>query len=197
VNQPVERSAETDLDEREIVIRARRGDEAAWLEIVALHQQGVFRMAYLKLGDGQEAEDVAQETFVRAFRKLDQFDPTRPLRPWLLGICANLCRNHWRAIARYLTAVRRWSRKRGTAAAAARPEPAGEADRLWSLIRKMDDNDQDVLHYRFFMELTVEEAADVMRVAPGTVKSRQHRAIKRLRGLIERHASEWLEDLQS
>lgn len=154
-------------------------------------------MAFLKLADEQEAEEVAQETFVRAFRRLGQFDEERALRPWLLAICVNLCRNRWRALGRYLAAIRRWSREReADAAQASDRSDAGDGELLWSLIRRMKDQDQDILYYRFFMDLTVEEAAEVIGVAPGTIKSRQHRAIERLRGLIQREAPDLLEGLE-
>lgn len=176
-----------------MVIRARRGDQAAWLEIVALHQQGVFRMAYLKLGEAAEAEDIAQDTFVRAFRKLHQFEPDRPLRPWLLGICVNLCRNRWRSLDRYKAAIRRWAQR-----VEIERESADHSDRfvsderLWQFIRRLRPSDQDVLYFRFFMDLTIEETASLLKVAAGTVKSRQHRALSRLRGLILSEAPEMM-----
>ena len=76
---------------------ARQGDETAWVELVRLHQEAVFRLAYLFLGDPDEAEDAAQETFIRAYRALGRFDTSRPLRPWLLQIVANLTRNRRRS----------------------------------------------------------------------------------------------------
>jgi RNA polymerase sigma-70 factor (ECF subfamily) len=88
------------VSELNLVNQARQGDEAAWSTLVAQHQEGVFRLAYLLLSDADEAKDVAQEAFIRAFRSLDRFDPTRPMRPWLLQITANLARNRRRAIGR-------------------------------------------------------------------------------------------------
>ena len=67
---------------------------AAWTTLVGQQQEAVFRLAYLLLGDADEAQDVAQEAFIRAFRALHRFDPARPLRPWLLSITANLVRQH-------------------------------------------------------------------------------------------------------
>jgi RNA polymerase sigma-70 factor (ECF subfamily) len=78
----------------ELIVRARAGNEAAWETLVRAHQQAVFRLAYLLLGNAHDAEDVTQEVFIRAFRALDRFDQDRPLRPWLLQITANQARNH-------------------------------------------------------------------------------------------------------
>jgi DNA-directed RNA polymerase specialized sigma24 family protein len=79
--------------EPDLIQEARQGDGAAWEALMRLHQQPVYRFAYLMLGDPDEAEDAAQETFIRAFRSLDRFDLSRPLRPWLLSIAANLSKN--------------------------------------------------------------------------------------------------------
>lgn len=158
--------------------------------IVRLHGEGVFRFAYLKVGDTQSAEDLAQEALVRAFRSLDRFDTARPLRPWLLSIVANLSRNELRARARYRRAVRRWI---GEFRLSGRSDPdpgvgPDDSRSLWRAIRKLPARDQDVLYLRYFMDLSVQETAQVIQTAPGTVKSRTHRALGRLRGFLQRHA---------
>ena len=98
------------LDDADIVRLACQGDEIAWEALVRAHQTPVFRLAYLLLGSADEAEDVAQETFIRAYRSLGRFDTSRPLRPWLFKIAANLARNQRRSMGRYLAAVGRCSR---------------------------------------------------------------------------------------
>jgi RNA polymerase sigma-70 factor, ECF subfamily len=65
---------------------------------VQTQQQALFRLAYLMLGDAADAEDVAQEALIRAYRAIDRFDPQRPVKPWLLTITANLARNRGRAL---------------------------------------------------------------------------------------------------
>src|SRR5215207_6718744 len=96
--------------EHELIARARQGDEAAYTVLVTQHQEAIFRHAYLLLGDAGDADDVAQETFIHAFRALHRFDTTRPMRPWLLSITTNLSRNRWRSISRYLAMVTRMGR---------------------------------------------------------------------------------------
>src|SRR5689334_7811726 len=100
----------TEAHETDWVRRARQGDETAWELLVREHQQAIFRLAYLMLGDASDAEDVAQETFMRAFRALDRFDTSRAARPWLLSIAANLARNRRRSLGRYLQALTRAAR---------------------------------------------------------------------------------------
>jgi len=181
-------SGEIRLNDARLIDRARHGDQAAWLDLVSQHQEGVFRFAYLKLGDPAEAQDVAQETFIRAYKHLNGFDAERPLRPWLLTICANLARNQQRSTGRYWRALRRWLEERSFERQLG-PKDLGQAarlaDRLWRVIGAMAGVDQDVLYYRYFLGLSVSEAAQVLGVAEGTVKSRQHRALERLRQAIE------------
>jgi len=81
-----------DIPDRESPVHGTRlnppraqGSQVAWSALVQEHQEGVFRLAYLLVGDPDEAEDIAQEAFIRAFRMLHRFDPVRPLRP---GCCA-------------------------------------------------------------------------------------------------------------
>src|SRR5205823_6207819 len=68
---------EAPLIEPDLINQARQGDDIAWEKLVRDHQEAVFRMAYLMLGDAQDAEDVAQETFVRSYRALHTFDAGR------------------------------------------------------------------------------------------------------------------------
>ncbi|MFN8405509.1 MAG: RNA polymerase sigma factor [Anaerolineales bacterium] len=95
------------MDESTLIRRAANGDAPAWEPLMIAHQQAVFRFAYLLLGDADDAEDIAQETFLRAWKHLKRFDSTRPLRPWLLSIAANLSSNRRRSVGRYVSALMR------------------------------------------------------------------------------------------
>jgi RNA polymerase sigma-70 factor (ECF subfamily) len=74
-------SREEHLEELSLIQRATKGEAAAWEPLMLAHQEPVFRFAYLFLGDPDDAEDVTQETFLRAWHNLKRFDPTRPLKP--------------------------------------------------------------------------------------------------------------------
>jgi RNA polymerase sigma-70 factor (ECF subfamily) len=171
----------------ELIQSARRGNETAWETLVLEHQQAILRLAYLMLGDASDAEDIAQEAFVRAFRALDTFDETRPVRPWLLSIAANLARNRRRSIGRYLQVLTRVVR--------GEPEPVTtigersaqqwEADTLWQAVRRLPAPDQEIIYLRFFLDLSEEESASTLAIAQGTVKSRLHRALGRLRKIVD------------
>jgi RNA polymerase sigma-70 factor (ECF subfamily) len=175
------------LLEPDLIASARQGEPAGWEALVQQHQTAVFRLAYLLLGDADDAQDVAQEAFIRAFGALERFDSTRPLRPWLLRITANLARNRRRSLGRYVAALQRALR--------AEPEPVLvveqatlqqiDAQQLWQAVRRLNPPDQEVVYLRYFLELPEAEMAAALDVAPGTVKSRLHRALKRLRAVVE------------
>lgn len=170
--------------------RVRQGDEAAWEAIVREHQEGVFRLAYLHLGDAAEAEDVTQRTFIRAFRNAHRFDAGRPLKPWLLSIGANLAKNRRRSLGRYWAALRRFGERvllpRSDGGRMTRAAFESQTDgELWQAIMQLSQSDREVIYLRFFLEMSVAESAQTLGVAQGTVKSRLHRALKRLREVIE------------
>jgi RNA polymerase sigma factor (sigma-70 family) len=173
------------LDEAALVRHALNGDAAAWESLVEIHQEAVFRLAYLLLGDPDDAKDIAQDSFLRAWRHLRTFDATRPLRPWLLGIAANLARNRRRSAGRYLTALMR----------AFREEPVSErieeqsarslqAHELWKAVQRLNVLDQQIVYLRYFLELPVAETAETLKIPEGTVKSRLSRALEKLRNII-------------
>jgi RNA polymerase sigma-70 factor (ECF subfamily) len=172
------------LEEADLIRRARAGDDAAYERLVRQYQEAVFRLAYLLLGSADDAEDTAQEVFIRAHRALNSFDESRPLRPWLLAITANTARNRRRAFGRYVAALRRLIVPEYSPSAEA--ESALEAQALWQAVKCLSEIDQEVIYLRYFLELSVNEAAEAMNVEPGTVKSRLSRALGRLRDVIER-----------
>lgn len=179
-------SGELGINETELVNSARQGSARAWEKLVHTHQEPIFRLAYLILGDEAEAQDVAQEAFVRAYLKLDHFDKQRPLRPWLLSITANLARNRWRSIGRYKAALKRlWRNEPPTTKR--REETSGqlEAQRLWQAVRRLRPKAQEIVYLRYFLELSEAETAAALEIPPGTAKSRLYRALKQLRSVIE------------
>ena len=189
------------MGDSELIGRARMGDGAAWESLVSAQQEAVFRLAYLLLGDAQEAEDVAQETFVRAFRALDRFDADRSssIRPWLLSIAANLSHNRRRSIGRYLAALGRFvqARPEQVSYIGERTAQQWEAETLWQAVKRLKPNEQEVVYMRYFLDLSEAEMASAMGVAPGTVKSRLHRALQRLRGVVDQEFPALREERQT
>ena len=176
-------------DDGELFARAQRGDAAAYEEIVHRYQQVAFRTAYVITGSAADAEDAAQEGFVKAYRALATFRPGAEPRPWLLRIVANEARNRVRSTGRRHKLELRLAEGYRPGGAAPSPEAAAVAaedrSRLLSLVNELSDEDRLVISSRYLLELSGEETAAALGIAEGTVKSRLSRALARLRARVE------------
>ena len=189
--RPAEDS-ETGADSAAIA-RARRGDTAAYEEIVQRYQQVAFRTAYVITGSAADAEDAAQEGFVKAYRALDRFRLGAELRPWLLRIVANEARNRARSAGRRERLELRVIEGFRPGDAAPSPEAVAVASderrRLLAMLNGLADEDRLVITSRYFLELSGEETAAALGIPEGTVKSRLSRALARLRARVEEAAN--------
>jgi RNA polymerase sigma factor (sigma-70 family) len=161
-----------------------RIDAAAYAELVRAHQAVAFRAAYLVTGSAAEAEDAAQDGFVKAWQALPRFREGAPFRPWLLAIVVNEARNRRRQAGRQAALALR----------ALDPEPArpdetvaerAEHERLLAAVAAMREEDRLVIGCRYFLDLSEEETAAALGIPRGTVKSRLARALARLREQME------------
>jgi len=148
------------------------------------HESLAFRTAFVITGDAAEAEDAAQEAFVKAYRSMRRFRPGAPFRPWLMTIVANEARNRRKAAGRRASLALR------AADEMVREDPISpEAsvvaeERRSELIRELEglrEEDRVVISCRYFLGLSEAETAAALGCAKGTVKSRTSRALGRLR----------------
>ena len=179
---------EPDAAEAVLVRRAQAGDASAYGELVTMHQGAAFRVAYLLLGSAADAEDAAQEGFVRAYLALARFRAGEPFRPWLLQVVGNEARNRRRALGRRAGVLDRAIRAvRGDAAAGIAPSPehvllAGESHaEVRAALGHLREEERLVVECRYLLELSEAETAAALGVPAGTVKSRLHRGLARLR----------------
>ena len=147
-----------------------------------LHQGIAFRTAYLVTRNAADAEDAAQDGFVKAYRALGRFRAGAPFRPWLLQIVGNEARNRGRSAGRRaaLDAAARRRRVLGGRGpvprghALPRRSAAASCSPRSTLLR---EEERLVLECRFFLDLSEEETAAALGIRRGTVKSRQSRAL--------------------
>jgi RNA polymerase sigma factor (sigma-70 family) len=169
--------------ERELALRAQRGDATAYEDLVRPHQEIAFRVAYIITRNAQDAEDATQDALVKAWRALARFRVDEPLRPWLLHIVANEARNRRRSAGRRERLLLRAAESSGEAAPS--PEDAVLArEQRGELLRALDelpDAAREVLACRYLLDLGEDETAAVLDIAVGTVKSRASRALERLK----------------
>jgi RNA polymerase sigma-70 factor (ECF subfamily) len=179
----------TDPEEGRLLTCAQAGDTVAFEQVVERYQRRVYGVAYRIVRRHDVADDVAQEAFIRAFRALASFDPSRPFGPWISRIATNLAINHVRSPE-------------------AREEelPEGHAETPSSaegpLDRVLDAEARAILHHaldllpaeqravfvlRAVEGLSYREIAESLRVSMGTVMSRLSRAREKLRAAVAPH----------
>lgn len=177
-------------DPPDLLERLRRGDARAFEELVIAHQHRVFGVALRMLGNAAEAEDVAQEVFLRAHRALAGFRGEARLSTWLYAIASRLC------LTRLGSGARRLGRLGDEALAGVADErtadPSAEAERselevaLQRAIGELDEERRIVVVLRDLEGLSYEEIAEALQLPIGTVRSRLHRARVDLRDKLER-----------
>ncbi len=178
------------LDESDLVERAKRGDTSAYEELVRTHQQLAFRTAYVITRNAEDAEEAAQDGFVKAYRALGRFRSGEPFRPWVLQIVANEAKNRRRSAARRAHLALRAAEESRSGGAVPSPETAlldaGRRDQLLAAINSLRDEERDVVACRFLLGLSEEETAAALSLPKGTVKSRTSRGLAHLREELER-----------
>ncbi|MGE5275246.1 MAG: RNA polymerase sigma factor [Verrucomicrobiota bacterium] len=176
------------LDERELVARAQRGDADAYEELVRAYQGIAFRTAYVLAGSAADAEEAAQDAFVKAYRALWRFRAGSPFKPWLLRIVANEARNRRRSAGRR-TALALRAAQMPSGEAAPSPEAAllgvERREQLIAALDRLGVADREAIACRYFLDLTEAETGAALGVRRGTVKSRLSRALERLRAELE------------
>jgi RNA polymerase sigma factor (sigma-70 family) len=181
-------TARADPDEAQLISRSRAGDRDAYGMLVARHQQVAFRCAHVVCGDAAEAQDAAQEGFLKAYGSLHRFREGAPFRPWLLTIVANEARNRRRSPGRREHLVTRvGGEEAGRHAPGADVAVLAGARRatLVAGLNALSPDHREVLVLRYLLDLSEQECAAVLGCRPGTVKSRHARALDRLRTVLE------------
>ena len=172
----------------ELIGLARDGDVQAYGELVERYRDLAFRIAYLITRSAADAEDAAQDAFVKAYYALHRFRQQESFRPWLLRIVSNEARNRVRSARRREGLALRlaeggspWDTGPSPEAAAAQRETQ---DALLGALAALREEDRLVIAYRYLLELSEAETAEILGARPGTVKSRLSRALGRLRGRL-------------
>lgn len=170
-------------DERALLIRCQRGDRSAFDPIVSHYMRRATAFALGWTGNQEDALDLSQEAFVRAYRSIRSFDATRPFFPWYHRILKNLCLNHLSRASRSHEVPLVDSE--GLQHDQCSPERLAEQAELhrlvWGALQRLDPDHREILILREFQHLSYAELATVLEIPRGTVMSRLHAARQRLR----------------
>jgi RNA polymerase sigma-70 factor (ECF subfamily) len=170
------------------------GDEAAWSVIVEAYSGRVFGLIRAQCGDADLAEEITQSTFCTVAAKIADYTEAGKFEPWLFRIAMNRLRDEMRRRKRQARPVE------GTTLLAlagaderATDADAGEAvetDALRAAMSQLSDADQRIIHLRHYAGLSFRQIAEMLDQPLGTVLARQHRALRKLRDLLEDEAGE-------
>jgi RNA polymerase sigma-70 factor, ECF subfamily len=163
--------------DRDLILRARRGDAEAYGEIVIGHQTSVFNVCYRILHNRNDAEDLAQETFMRAYDRLNTFDIERDFGPWVRRIAANLCLNFLESqkVNAELDDERDADK---TAQPDKQIEVKERSEQIRNALASLPPNYRVVIELRHYQEMSYDEIASELKVPLSDVKSHLFRARK-------------------
>ena len=167
------------------VQRAREGDQAAFTRLVEAYQTPVYNLAYRMLGNMVEAEDAAQETFIRAYRRLDTYDPSRKFSSWLLAIASHYCVDVLRRRRmNYLSFDELPPMVELSMPRTTQPEQVvvsqQQADAVQKLLDTLPASYRTPVILRYWYDMSYREIAETMGVTESTIKTRLHRARAKL-----------------
>ncbi|TVR63068.1 MAG: sigma-70 family RNA polymerase sigma factor [Spirochaetaceae bacterium] len=173
--------------EKTLVLRAKAGDRAACESIARIYLKRVYATAYRILRNVDDAADIAQETFIRAFASISTFDESRPLYPWLARIAKNLALNTTRRSEYGTAELPDDDLMRGVGLS---PDEAAErAEQLSSIRRAIDSLNgpfREIIVLKHFEDCSYAEIADILGIPIGTVMSRLYNARRALHDRLQR-----------
>ncbi len=174
-------------EEKAWVLRAQQGNDEAFTRLVEIYQDPVYNLCYRMLGNASQAEDAAQESFLRAYKHLHRYDTKRPFATWLLTIAAHYCidRQRKKKLSVFSLYDETGAPKEYLAdAGAPHPEKAvlqkAKQEEIQVLLQSLGETDRAAIVLRYWHEASEAEIAETLGVTVSAVKSRLHRARRKL-----------------
>jgi RNA polymerase sigma-70 factor (ECF subfamily) len=180
-------------DERELILRAKEGGRDAFRLLVERHMKGAYDIAHHLLGDHEDAQDVAQEAFVRVHRSLGSFRGDAGFGTWLYRIVTNLAMNRLRQKkSRARFEVRTDNQSEGIGSAHVRPgdDRVDLAGHMEKALHELPTLQRAVVMLRHLNGLSTKEVSSILNCSEGTVKVHLHRGLKKMKRMLHYIASE-------
>lgn len=177
-------------NEVDLLVAAQNGSDDAFSSLVVQYQNPVFNLCYRMLGNAQEAEDAAQETFWRAYQAIRRYDRNRPFATWLLSIAAHYCIDQQRKKRITTMEIEDWMEEVIPDHAPQPEKQLGDIEERMSIqamLHFLNPQDRAAVILRYWHEYSEEEISQALQLSVSAVKSRLHRA--RLK-LAQRHQNQ-------
>lgn len=169
--------------EMDWLARAQKGDDLAFSHLVEAYQRPVYNLCYRMLGNAGDAEDAAQETFIRAYKALNRYDPSRKFSTWLLSIASNYCidQHRRRKLPTFsYDALESPNLPEEGMGIEAKMMQHEHQEQVSALLETLNPKDKAAVVMRYWYEYSYEEIAESLSMSVSAVKSRLHRARKDL-----------------
>jgi len=184
-------------DEKAWVLQAQQGNDEAFTYLVETYQKPVYNLCYRMVGEPEEAEDAAQETFLRAYQNLHRYDPSRSFGTWILSIAAHYCIDRLR---KRKFAIFSMDAENEDGSSFELPDPDSpnpeaesvtkeERDRLHLMLKDLDTTDRAAVIMRYWYDFSEVEIAKSLKLTVSAVKSRLHRSRRALAGMWQENES--------
>ena len=189
----------TQEEELRLIRRVQAGETEAFEDLVRAHEKTVYNLALRMTGDAQDAEDMAQEAFLKAYRSLGDFRGESKFSVWLYRIVSNVCLDFLRRRSRRPSVSLTTEDEEGEEQQWDVPDERLSPERLLEQkltreavqagLRELPEEQREILLLREIRGLSYEEIGEILSLEPGTVKSRIFRARKRLCAFLLREGN--------
>jgi len=180
--------------EKRLTERAKRGDREAFAELVEIYKDKIFQLAYRMVGNRQEAEDIAQETFLRVYANLHQFNESYKFSTWIYRIATNLCIDRGRKKRPDFSLDEQAEGTEGLdwysrlASRDRTPEEKVVTQELQETVQdalnELAPKYRSIMILRYIEDLSLQEISEVLKLPVTTIKTRIHRGREALRGRL-------------
>ena len=162
------------MDELQLAKRAIKGDEAVQLQLLKLYETQMYKVAYSYMRNEHDAKDALQDMYYQALKNIQKVKSPEYFKTWLVRIVINTCNQH--------------KRKQKRIVLTNELEHSVYTNELFEMndtIAKLSIEQQQLIHLKYFKDLKNSEIATIQKISEGTVKSRLHTTLKKLRTMLE------------
>ncbi len=172
-------------DEKTIIDSVKKGDRNAFCAIVETYKAAVFNLSFRMTGSIEDAEDIAQETFLRAYRHLYRYDTQKPFFTWLYTICLNCTRNHLKRKKNLIKIIPDYSNDDRDRTPEKRLQQKMEAQSIQNLLFRLHGKYREAIVLRYYQDLSFKEMGAVLRISESAAKMRVYRGLERMKLLLD------------
>lgn len=175
---------QADIADEELMVQIAAGDKQAFSTLMARYRRKAISLAYRYVGDFDEAEDMAQDSFVKVYQNASLFDRKRRFSSWFYTILINACRDRSRQMKRRSVFAKRYEEDRKLESILETDRASDNSEMLKIALAKLSPDKREILALRLADDLSYEEIAGILKVSLGTVMSRLFRAKKELEKIL-------------